>query len=301
LVAGGRAVDQGECRTSRHVTRMPPQDPGDHATAAPMPGDLAEAGTYATARDGFDHGLVVLALGHPYWLVPGGRGYVLLVEGANLEGIRAELDCFDRESLDWPPRPEEGNRPGRRQEFSTPLLWGLAVLAAFMIQSTGAGTWEGAGELDSRAIFERGEWWRLGTSLFLHADFGHLVANAISGIFTFSAVVTTMGRGRGWLLVALASLAGNLAIAALYYPDPHLSLGASTAIFAGLGLLTGRAVRIVRQAARRGRWRAILVPMAAGLTLLGLFGAGGQEVDVGAHLTGFAAGLVFGFAAAGSI
>jgi membrane associated rhomboid family serine protease len=168
-----------------------------------------------------------------------------------------------------------------------------------MVQSTGAGRWEREGELDTRAVFDRGEWWRLGTSLYLHADFGHVIANVISGIFTFSAVVSTLGRRRGWLLVALAALTGNLAVAALYYPDPHFSLGASTAIFAGLGLLTGRAVRVVRQAARRGRWSAVLVPMAAGLTLLGLFGAGGQEVDVGAHLTGFAAGLAFGFAAGG--
>jgi ribosomal protein S18 acetylase RimI-like enzyme len=34
------------------------------------------------------------------------------------------------------------------------------------------------------------------------------------------------------------------------------------------------------------------------VTLLGLYGAGGTHTDVGAHATGFAAGLVFGFAAA---
>jgi len=279
---------------------MPSQNPTDGAAGAQVPADLAEAGTFPTAREGFDHGLVVLALGHPYWLVPGGRGYILLVEPRDIDCIRTELECFDRESMDWPPRPAGGGGSARRQEFATPLLWGLCVLAVFLAQSKGGGTWERAGELDAQAVFDRGEWWRLGTALFLHADLGHLAANAMSGFFTFSAVVTTLGRGRGWLLLALAALAGNLAIAAIYYPNPHLSLGASTAIFAGLGLLTGSAIRTVRQAARRGRWRAVLAPMAAGLTLLGLFGAGGQDVDVGAHLTGFAAGLALGFAAARS-
>jgi len=43
------------------------------------------------------------------------------------------------------------------------------------------------------------------------------------------------------------------------------------------------------------RWRAVFVPLAAGLTLLGLFGAGDLRIDVGAHVTGFTAGLVLGF------
>jgi rhomboid protease GluP len=106
----------------------------------------------------------------------------------------------------------------------------------------------------------------------------------------------TIGRRRGWLLLAVASLAGNLAITALNYPGPYRSLGASTAIFAGLGLLTGRAVRVLRWTHRPRRWRPVFGPLAAGLTLLGLFGAGGLHTDVGAHLAGFAAGLILGFA-----
>jgi membrane associated rhomboid family serine protease len=277
---------------------MPSRDATDETAGGRIPGDLAEAGTYSTAADGFDHGLAILALGFAYWLVPGGRGYILLVERSALEAARAELECFDRESIGWPPQPEAEGATPRRYELATPLLWGICVFAVFLGQSTGAGAWERDGALDTQAVFARGEWWRLATALFLHADFGHLVANEISGIFTFSAVVSTIGRGRGWFLVALASIAGNFTIAALYYPGPYVSLGASTAIFAGLGLLTGRAIRLVRRQGVRGRWRAVFVPLAAGITLLGLFGAGGKEVDVGAHLSGFCAGLVLGFAAA---
>jgi membrane associated rhomboid family serine protease len=120
------------------------------------------------------------------------------------------------------------------------------------------------------------------------------LANAVSGFFVFSAVVSTMGRLRGWLLLALAAAAGNLAVAALNYPGPYRSIGASTAVFAGLGLLTGRAVRVLCGENGQLRWRALLVPLAAGVTLLGLFGAGGLRTDVVAHATGFAAGLVLG-------
>ncbi len=65
-----------------------------------------------------------------------------------------------------------------------------------------------------------------------------------------------------------------------------------------LGLLTGRALRVLQRPGRPHRWRTVLGPLATGLTLLGLYGAGEVHTDVGAHLTGFAAGLVLGFAAA---
>jgi membrane associated rhomboid family serine protease len=275
---------------------MPSPDSSDETAGAGIPGDLVEAGNYPTPAEGFDHGLVVLALGAPYWLVPHDGGYRLLVEPPAADAAREQLACFDRESVNWPPPAAENPAP-RRYEMATPLLWAVSVLLVFCAQGTWRGRWEAAGDLDARAVFDRGEWWRLGTALFLHADFGHLISNELSGIFVFSAVVSTIGRSRGWLLLALASLSGNLAIAALYYPSPYRSLGASTAIFAGLGLLTGRAIRLVRRPGRLGRWRAVLVPLAAGATLLGLFGAGGLDVDVGAHLTGFTAGLICGFAA----
>ena len=260
-----------------------------------VPDDLAEAGVYPTSAAGFDHGLVVLAMGQPYWLAPDKSGFRLLVEPSAIEAAREQLECFDRESLDWPPRPAAPEAPARKTEFFTPLLWALAVLAVFCGQNEWPGAWETAGTLDARAVFGHDEWWRLGTALFLHADLGHLTSNVLSGIFVFAAVLSTIGRCRGWLLLAVASIAGNFAIAALNYPGPYRSLGASTAIFAGLGLLTGRAIRAVRRARHPHRWRAVFVPLAAGLTLLGLFGAGDLRTDVGAHVTGFAAGLVLGF------
>lgn len=276
---------------------MPSPDLSSDATNGRVPGDLAEAGVYATATAGFDHGLVVLAMGQPFWLVPSEAGYRLLVEPAALAAVGGQLACFDRESLGWPPRAAVEARPARRLELFTPLLWALVVLVVFWSQGVWPGRWEEAGALDARAVFDGGEWWRLGTALFLHADVGHLVSNLLSGIFVFAAVVSTIGRRRGWLLLGLASIAGNLTVAALNYPGPYRSLGASTAIFAGLGLLTGRAIRVLRRPGRPHPWRAMFAPLAAGITLLALFGAGGLQTDVGAHLMGFAAGLVLGFAA----
>jgi membrane associated rhomboid family serine protease len=275
---------------------MPQNDQPVETAGDPPTEELAEAGVYASASEGFDHGLVVLAMGRPYWLVPAGARFRLLVEARGVGEVGEELACYDRESVGWPPRPHE-RAPARSFELATPLIWAASVVGVYCCQCLWPGSLEDAGELDSGAVFGRGEWWRAVTALFLHADVGHLVSNALSGTFAFGAVISTFGRARGWICVAVAGAAGNLAIAALNYPGPYRSLGASTAIFAGLGLLTGRAVRAVRRDRTPRSWRALLAPLAAGTALLGLYGAGGLNIDVGAHAAGFLSGLALGFAA----
>ena len=261
-----------------------------------LPGELAEAGVYRTTQEGFDHSLVVLALGQVCWLMPGETGYRLLVEPSILGRVRAELDSYDRETACWPPRMAPAAPAMTHLDLLTPLLWAFVVLAVFRGQLQHP-EWTDAGALDTVAVFGRGEAWRVLTALFLHADEEHLVSNLFSGVFIFAAVMSVFGRARGWVLLGLAAVAGNLAVAAVHYPGPYRSIGASTAIFAALGLLTGRAVCIAITSGHPHRWRAFFVPSSAGLTVLALYGAGGTQVDVLAHVSGFAIGLVLGFVA----
>lgn len=251
---------------------------------------------YRTAPEGFDHSLVVLALGHVCWLMPSAAGFRLLVEPAVVGRVRAELGSYDRECLAWPPRFATETTALPRLDLLTPLLWMLAVLAVYRGQSQHP-EWTEAGALDATAVFGRGEIWRAFTALFLHANADHLVSNLFGGVFVFAAVLTIFGRARGWLLLSLAAVAANLAVAAMHYPGPYVSLGASTAIFAALGLLTGRAVRLAVETRHPHRWRSFFVPFAAGLTVLALYGAGAPPVDVLAHVSGFAAGALLGFLA----
>ncbi len=69
-----------------------------------LPDELVEAGVYRTTQEGFDHSLVVLALGQVCWLMPSDAGYRLLVEPAAATRVQAELSSYDRESAGWPPR-----------------------------------------------------------------------------------------------------------------------------------------------------------------------------------------------------
>jgi rhomboid protease GluP len=275
---------------------MPSTPVPDPVPAEPLPGNLVVVGRYATALEGFDHGLVALAVGHPYWLIPAGGRYELLVEAADPDEVRRQLELFDRESAGWPPPAPEAGRP-RRLDFAAPLVWALVVMGVYWCQSTWPDRLEDAGALDAQAVVVRHEWWRALTALFLHADTGHLVSNLVSGIFAFAVVLAVFGRWRGGCLILLAAASGNLAMAALNFPGPYRSLGASTAIFAGLGLLSGQAVRASFGGWTQPNWKAVLVPLGAALTLLGLYGVGGLQVDVGAHTMGLLAGLLWGFGA----
>ena len=258
--------------------------------------DLVEAGVYATMAEADEHGLVMLAAGHAYWVDENAGQFRLLVEPPAMTAARHHLAAYDRERLTWPPPPiVDPWRPGKGDRL-TPLLWCASVLILFNV-SHNSPAWFDRGALDSQAVFGGGEWWRIFTALFLHADAGHVISNALSGILVFSATLSTFGRLRGWALLLVASAIGNLAVAGINFPGPYSSVGASTAIFAGVGLLTGRAICVAWRSRHPHRWRAMFGPLAAGLTVLALHGAGGQRVDVGAHLTGFCAGLALGFVA----
>jgi membrane associated rhomboid family serine protease len=75
-------------------------------------------------------------------------------------------------------------------------------------------------------------------------------------------------------------------------PPTHSAIGASTAVFATLGLLAAYSWR--RRTGRSARWPYRWAPLIAAVALLALLGAGGEHTDVLAHLTGFFAGTLLG-------
>ena len=278
------------------TTVRPMSSPEAAAPIAPaLPAeDVVAAGVYASFAAGSERGLVVLAMGQSYWLMPQGDSFVLLVARTAAAAVASQLARFERESVGWPPAPLASEARIRPSDLLLPLLWAWAAIVAFGC----AERWPAlatAGALDAPAVLGGGEWWRLGTALWLHADSGHLLSNVVSGVFAFAAVTSTFGTRRGWSLLFFAALAGNLASAAAHYPAAYRSVGASTAIFAALGLLTGQTVRAARRAVSSRSGRGPLIPLSAGCTALALFGGGAAPVDLGAHLCGFTIGLALGF------
>ena len=82
------------------------------------------------------------------------------------------------------------------------------------------------------------------------------------------------------------------------YRVPFVSLGASTAVFGALGILSGIGIVENFRETVRLPWLRIVAPLLAGIVLLGWLGgaAPGDGVDVFGHVFGFCAGVVAGAA-----
>lgn len=154
--------------------------------------------------------------------------------------------------------------------------------------------WLMAGRIDGAAM-RAGEWWRALTALTLHADLEHLAANIFFGGLFGAFSGRYLGSGVAWLLILLAGAAGNVVNVLILGPG-HRAIGASTAVFAALGLL-GSLGWAGRRRSVQG-WIYRFGPIVAAVALLAYTGAGGERTDIGAHIWGFAAGLGAGWLAA---
>ena len=204
-----------------------------------------------------------------------------------------ELRRYEEANRLWPP-PFSSLRQVTGNTLST--LSVLILLATFhnitQIESPVTGIqmpdWMQSGAASAGRIHD-GEWWRLITALTLHADWRHLAGNlAIGGIFTLF-LCRELGSGLAWSLLLGAGILGNH-VNALVQPASHSSIGASTAVFGGIGLLA--AVTLVRK--KDCSTARLLLPFAGGLALLAFLGTEGKNTDIGAHLFGFLSGGCLG-------
>ncbi len=149
------------------------------------------------------------------------------------------------------------------------------------------------GAMDAARV-QAGQWWRAWTALTLHMDGPHLAANLAAGRLV--RLSRRAPDGRGHRLVPHRHRRGALAnlLEGLFGPPDHLSVGASTAVFACLGAMSAYSWRERYQLPQR--WARRWGPLVAGVILLGWTGAGGEgtQTDVIAHVAGFAVGAVLG-------
>ncbi|MCF7733537.1 MAG: rhomboid family intramembrane serine protease [Akkermansiaceae bacterium] len=272
---------------------MPPSS----TTAADAP-EYVPLGRYPAVGAAFEEALVILSMGlgcqideHPE------GGYVLLAEPAEAGRIETELTCY-REEQAVPPPPPPPPTPDHGSGSVMTALWILALAWSFWMQDQSP-AWTARGVSSPESIFGEGEWWRPFTALFLHADLGHLLSNIVSGAFIGTWVCRSLGPVRGWLLILLAGTAGNLLNAAARRGEAFASLGASTAVFGALGILTGIALlEAMHDRSRRGRFRYLL-PIGGGIAMLSMWGASPDpRTDVSGHVCGFLCGLLLGAAPA---
>jgi membrane associated rhomboid family serine protease len=257
--------------------------------------DDVEVSRCPDARQARTHMLVLVARGIRCRLAHDPDAVRIYVDARDADKARSELAAY---SLENPARPAEPELPLHRAAAPfVPAAAGITVyvvllLGVFGLQRRGSWglDWTEVGAVNAGAVQE-GALWLAATALTLHGDVGHLLSNLLFGGVVGAMVAGQFGAGAGWLAILLAGVLGNV-LNAGFQPDSHSAVGASTSVFGGLGFLAGAA-----QGARRPGWRVGLrrwAPVAAGAMLLAFLGFGGERVDVGAHVAGFAVGVGLG-------
>ncbi len=273
---------------------MAEDDPQDDAAG------LVPVGEWPSLSEAREHSLVVLAMNLECWIFQGEDRYAIHADPAELPRIRREFELYRAEQAE---RREKVDPPVFPAGMELAAGWAVALLAVFLWQGRDLQLAERF--CNSSTALAAGEWWRPFTSLFLHADAGHLLGNVFLGGIFCVMVAHSVGAWRGWALILAAGTLGNALNAALRLPAEFLSLGASTATFGAVGVLVGTAsVRAWRSRSYR-ELRPVLVPLVIGLVLLGWYGTGGEaaaagesNTDVAGHFAGFASGTLLGAAAA---
>lgn len=167
----------------------------------------------------------------------------------------------------------------------------LMLVAVCNRQSVFGLDWLAIGEVDGGKMLH-GQWWRAATALTLHSGLDHLLGNLLFGAFFGFYAARYLGAGLAWAAITASGVLGNALNILVQAPD-HRAIGASTAVFGALGLLSAYTWR--RRLAPNLPMRVRIAPLIAGLGLLAYTGTAGANTDIGAHLMGFASGLGFGF------
>lgn len=213
-------------------------------------------------------------------------GWGLIVEEQDHPRACAVIQQYQKENPRWP----------WQQKIILPELafdWGclawVFLTGVFFWLSGQSASFRDAGMMQNTAV-SRGEWWRLFTAIFLHADAGHLASNAVIGFVLLGLAMGRCGTGIGLLAALLAGAGGNVA-SWLGHSGNHQGLGASGLVFGCLGLLTAQSFPRLTHHAKAVK--LAVSGVAAGVMLFIWMGLS-PGTDVIAHAGGFVSGLLVG-------
>lgn len=149
------------------------------------------------------------------------------------------------------------------------------------------------GRCGTYLVLRDGQYWRLLTSVFLHAGLTHLGSNLLVQILMGNIVERNLGHVRYLILFLLSGIGGNI-VSVLY--DNALgvntySVGASGAVFGVMGVL----VLLIVKGRKKLRSGSSMLPRAAFAVFYAVYsGFKNPYTDNAAHIGGLAAGVLLG-------
>ncbi len=247
----------------------------------------------------YDRALVLTSLNIPHQVINDGPTAAIVVPAEYSAQSVEELALYEEEN----PIRRPVVRPKVEVHDPLPGLIGYFLLLCLVAGLAGFSwfglDWKFAGRIDGELI-RNGEVWRLFTALTLHADLRHLLSNLGFGVFFGLFAGRLLGSGYAWLTIVLAAALANATNVLLLDPD-FLAIGASTAVFAALGLIAGYVWRGKLMPQEHDRWTTRWGPVVGGIALLMFTGGGSVDpetgvnnTDVGAHFFGFVMGFLAG-------
>lgn len=197
------------------------------------------------------------------------------------------------------PAPELASllhAPAARSPVTLALLVANVLVFLAMLLN-GAGLWhtETAVPLQWGANFgpatQDGQWWRLGSALFLHFGVVHLALNMWALWDVGRLIEQLFGRWRFATLYLGSGIVGNL-LSLAWQGNQAVSGGASGAIFSLYGALL---VFLLRERAQvdKGEFRWLFGAASAFIVLALVMGSLVPGIDNAAHLGGLLAGALF--------
>lgn len=256
------------------------------------PGNLVEIFFSHRLAECEQHVLTLSAVGIHTWTKVRDGGFALLVTEDSLAVAQENLREVAEETSAAQVQPAAPVAVSHPNAWMGSVLYAIVLMAvayAAGIDSLGV-DWLELGSING-SVPSTHEWWRVFTALTLHSDVAHLTGNLVFGIVLGYFGSIAVGGGIAWTGIVLGAALGNT-LDVLLMPPVNSSIGASTAVFAALGLISAHAWRQGNATGLRRvkQW----APLVAGVMLLALTGMGGENTDIVAHVTGFISGGLCG-------
>jgi rhomboid protease GluP len=202
-----------------------------------------------------------------------------------------QLAEYEQECTYWPPKLDRGSADTAGLNLPSAYA-GVCLLCFFFV--TGPYDpdvlWFNRGQGNPEK-FLSGELWRVVTALTLHSDFSHVTGNVIGCVFLCGAVCQFLGSGLGWLLILLAGTTANVLGAVMVRPA-YVYVGASTAIFAAIGILGAlQSIRLHRNV--KVYTHRLYLPLLSVFAILSVLGTG-PKADLWGHFIGAICGIFLG-------
>jgi membrane associated rhomboid family serine protease len=240
----------------------------------------------ASRHQAMDWSLVLLSQGieSKIEFSPENQIWWLEVAAEHEPAARETIRKYQHENRRWAWRKEVAY-PGLLFDWAA-LSW-VVLVVVFYWAASEVPFLQTAGAMDTAAV-EHGQWWRLCTAVWLHADVAHLAGNATIGVVLLGFTLGLFGTGTGLLAAYIAGIGGNV-IAWQVAGEHHRSLGASGLVMGCIGLLAAHTLFHTG----RNRFKLLGVSAAGALMLFVLLGLS-PGTDVIAHTGGAITGALTG-------